>query len=137
MARHTEPTPEQIQGWKEWVESRPDPVKAVAKRFDPWTLYKLKTTGHNVTLYSFSEVGTVTVDVRAEFNEVLLHERRVFGINPDDLEETDLPTSPGIALMSNEDVEDNIDALRVMVRPDLWEMNEEGVAVPKPEPTKN
>lgn len=45
MARYTEPTEEQLKVWDEWVASRPEVIKKLAERFDPWSLYKLKTTG--------------------------------------------------------------------------------------------
>ena len=90
MARFTEPTPEQEAGWKEWVAERPPVVRAVAERFEPWSLYRLKTTGQRVTIHSFSEDGTMTVLVTGDFN-LLTFSRSVFGINPDDLEPCDLP----------------------------------------------
>src|SRR5262245_52877430 len=95
MARIHEPTSEEEAGWKEWVASRPPAVRKVAERFDPWTLYRMKSTGHRVTLYSFGEGRdgckvSLTVNVLGAFNLVTF-ERRVFGIDPDDLEPCDLP----------------------------------------------
>lgn len=136
MAVIFEPTDEQKTAWAEFVASRPDNVKAVAERFFPWILYRLKSSGHRVTLCSFGEhedgTVTLTVNVTGEFNAVMF-ERSVFGISPDDLEECELPTedeSTG-TLMGPQDVDANIDALRVMVRPDLFAMNEHGKAVRK------
>lgn len=124
--RHTQPTSAQVQGWKEWVAERPPAVRVVAERFDPWTLYRLKTTGQRVYILSFSDPSLITcnwcggnggpvppggdpcnncggsgkiekvtcrVGVSGEFN-LITYERDVFGINPDDLEECDLP-GPG------------------------------------------
>lgn len=92
--RYVEPTAEQLQGWKDWVADRPEEVRTVAERFDPWTLYRLKSSGHRVTVGAFDEEqdGKVTlrVNVTGEFNFVTF-ERSVFGVNPDDLEECDLP----------------------------------------------
>ena len=72
------------------MAGRPDNVRKVAERFDPWTLYHMKSTGQHVTLYSFSEADngtvTLTVNVTREFNPEVLVERQVFGIDPDDLE---------------------------------------------------
>jgi hypothetical protein len=65
MARFTEPTQEQLTRWNEWVDSRPEVIQKLCARFDPWSLYKLKTTGHLVTLSSFNEDNTVTVNVTA------------------------------------------------------------------------
>lgn len=133
MARITEPTTEQEYGWREWVASRPANVKAVAERFDPWSLYRMKDTGQRVTIASFGEEDsgtvTLTVNVSADFNFTLF-ERQVFGVNPDALEPCDLPSpdEPRGTMLSGEQVEENIDALRVFGRPDLWEMGTDGKA---------
>jgi hypothetical protein len=89
MKRIATPTQEQESAWNEWILSRPEKVRIVAERFDPWSLYRMKSTGHRVTIFSFSEGSdgkiTMTVDVLGEFN-LIAFERRVFGIDPDDLE---------------------------------------------------
>ena len=94
MAQIKKPTPEQEAGWKEWVAGRPDNVREVAERFNPWTLYRMKSTGQRVSICSFGEGEkgdvTLTVDIVGQFN-LLLHDLQVFGIDPDDLEECDLP----------------------------------------------
>jgi len=129
MARLFEPTKAQLAHWRKWVKSRPPAVRAVAERFDPWSLYRLKSSGHRVTIYSFSGDGTLTVNVTGQFNAVMF-DRQVFGIAPDDLEPCE-PPAPDEAvgtLMTPEDVDANRDALRVMVRPDLWVMNDDGTA---------
>jgi len=77
--------------WQKWVDSRPELIKSMCSKWQPNILYRLKTTGQVVTLYSFSEDGTVTVDVTKIFNLPLLFERRVFGIDPNELEECDIP----------------------------------------------
>jgi hypothetical protein len=96
MARYMEPTPELEQLWQQFVESRPPNVRAVASRFDPWSLYRLRASGHRVPIYAFDEEqdGRVTmrVNVLAQFN-CILFERRVFGIAPDDLTPCELPTA--------------------------------------------
>lgn len=83
MAMFYEPTPEQKSAWKTWVAERPLTVRAVAERFDPWSLYRMKPNGERVTIASFGEgengVVTVTVNVTAEYNFVLF-ERQVFGV---------------------------------------------------------
>jgi hypothetical protein len=129
MARLIEPSAEQEAAWKEWVETRPPGVREVAERFEPWSLYRLKSTGQRVTLRSIASDGTVTVNVTGQFN-LVTHERAVFGIDPDDLEPCDPPPpgEPVGSAMTQQEVEDNIDALRVQVRPDLWYMGEDGVA---------
>lgn len=129
MARWIEPTQEQMDGWDEWATSRPEPVRGLAQRFPPWELYRLKPTGQRVTVASYFEDGTLSVNVLAQFN-LTLHESSVFGIDPDDLESCELPSDdePVGAILTREQVEDNIDALRVMIRPDLFVLDEDGKA---------
>ncbi len=89
--------PEHVAMWDDWVASRPQVIQdLVAKhnlRLD--RLYRLKTTGQRVTLYSLSEDGTVTVNVQEKFNRDKMlpfggmMDKSVFGIDPDDLEETE------------------------------------------------
>ncbi len=79
--------------WREWVASRPESVQKLCRQLPLGRLYRLKTSGHRVTLYSYAEDGTVTVNVTGEYNAVTF-ERQVFGIKPEDLEECDLP-EPG------------------------------------------
>jgi len=113
MARIVEPTQAQVEEWKAWVAERPEVVREIAERLEPWSLYRLKTTDQRVTLYSISEDGTVTVDVTGQFNR-LLFERRVFGIDPDDLEPCELPT-PGEPLgmeLSQEEAERRLPEIR-------------------------
>lgn len=83
--------------WQKWLKKRPPHVRAIAEKYPPNRLYRLKTTGHRVTVYSLREgkggAVTMTVNITAEYNLVDF-ERQVFGIDPNDLEECDLP-APG------------------------------------------
>lgn len=88
MARFCEPTEKEFKAWKKWVAKRPPVVKALAERFDPWTLYALD--GSRVYPVAFNEDGTLTVAVTRHFNLVVF-ERQVFGVDPDTLIECDLP----------------------------------------------
>lgn len=100
--------------WNEWVETRPPVVQDLCRRFPPDRLYRLKDSGHRVTLYSYSEDGTMTVNVTGEYNAVIFS-RRVFGINPDDMEECDLPGTDellGELLTDENDIEAFIDKIR-------------------------
>ncbi len=54
---------------------------------------------------SYSENGTVTVAVSGEFNAVTF-ERQVFGVNPDDLDECDLPAKDEVTGVRTTDPED-------------------------------
>lgn len=112
--------------WKEWVASRPSAAcRAAGEKVNPWTLYRLKGTDQIVFVVSLFEDGTVKVRVSADFN-LILFERDVFGINVDDLEPCEIPkgTVTG-ALLSQEDLNANVDAIRVAVRPDLWAMGDD------------
>lgn len=106
MAQFTESTSEQKAGWSQWVAERPDNVRKVAERFDPWTLYRMKDTNQRVTLYSFGEQAdggvTVTVNITGQFN-LIAFDRQVFGVDPDDLEECDLPEGEPLGEVLNED----------------------------------
>jgi hypothetical protein len=130
--RFCKPTKKQQDGYRKWVKKLPKKVRAVAERFDIWTLYRLKSSGDRVMLQSFDGDGTLTVAVSGKFNLVIA-ERQVFGVPPDDLEECDLPAPDEKlgALMTTEEAVDNLDAMRVLVRPDLWVMTEDGTAVRK------
>lgn len=132
MAIIREFTPEEASEWAKWVRSRPPTVRDLCERFPPNRLFRLKSTGDLVTVHSWCENGTITVDVTAEFNAVLF-ERNVFGISPDDMEECDIPGPEVVtgALMSADQVDENIDALRCMIRPDLFIMGSDGKAVRK------
>ncbi len=89
----------------------------------------MKSTSQRVTLSSICEDGTISVSVSADYNFVL-HERNVFGIDPNDLEPCEIPSSDELvgSVLTQEQVEENIDALRVLVRPDLFAMDNDGTA---------
>lgn len=132
MANIEEPTEDHKKEWAEWVAQRPEVVRAIAEKFFPWKLYRMKSTGQRVGIYSFSEDGTITVLVTGAFNKVNF-DRQVFGIDPKDLEECELP-SPDEAVgteLRPEEVEENIDLLRAEIRPDLWWLDKHGTAVRK------
>src|SRR5580698_10105167 len=108
MARFCEPTPKQLKGYKAWVRKRPPVVRAVAERFDPWTLYRMGD--HRVYVLSFAGDGTLTVAITGQFNRVLFA-RQVFGVPPDSLEECDLPDEDEVlGLVIAETTEEDIKA---------------------------
>ena len=107
-------TPKQRKDWDTWVASRPEAVRSTCKRFPPDRLYRLRTTGQRVTILSYSEDGTVTVSLSARYNLVIF-ERQVVGITPQDLEETELPPSGelvGALLTDRTDIETYINEWR-------------------------
>lgn len=115
-----DPTDKNRSDWKAWVASRPAIVREIIDRhaFEPWKLYRMKSTGHRVTIAAFDEPESggvmVRVDVSGAFNLVAF-ERQVFGIDPDDLEECDLPAPDeplGSLGMSIEEVKKRVEALK-------------------------
>lgn len=105
------------EAWNEWVASRPPVIQEMCAKLPPDRLYRLSPTGHRVTLVSYSENGTVTVAVTGEYN-ALAFSRQVFGINPDDLTECDLPGEDevlGTLLTDKAEVDKYIDATRPYV----------------------
>ena len=76
--------------WEEWVNTRPAVVKDLCLRYPPNKLYRIKTTGQRVTIHSYAEDGTVTVDVTGEFNRVII-DTQVFGVAATHLVECDVP----------------------------------------------
>lgn len=101
------------RAWAEWVKGRPPVIQAMCERFPPGRLYRLKPTGQRVTMHSYNESGTVTVEITGEYNLVDFN-RQVFGINPDDLEECDLPAAGELlgTLVPADHVDAYIDAIR-------------------------
>ncbi len=108
MSRYTDfhvPTAEQRASWAAWLAQLPEHVRAVAAKLNPWTLYRLKSSGHRVVLHSLGDDDAdsskpilLTVNVLGKFNFVSF-ERRVTGVVPEDLEECELP-APGEKLGS-------------------------------------
>lgn len=118
MANICEVTPEMESEWLEWANTRPSEVREVALRFRPWILYQMIPTGQRVYIVSLAEMEddsvTLSVMVSGDFNQVMF-ERKVFGVNPDDLEECDLPgldEKVGAVLTSDEDIKKYIDKIR-------------------------
>jgi len=97
MANWYEPTEEMKDQYREWVQGRPERVRAAVDRHGivPWKLYRIGS-GHRVYVTSIEEPKdphapvTVMVMVSGDYNVVAM-ERRVFGINPATLVECDLP----------------------------------------------
>lgn len=100
--------------FEEWLATRPPIIQELARKIPPDKLYRLKTSGHRVFLYSYSEDGTCTVIVSGQFNLVTF-ERRVFGIKPEDLEECDPPGPDepvGTMLTEDNDVKQFIEMVK-------------------------
>lgn len=93
-----------------WVATRPPVIQEMCRRLPPDRLYLIKSTGQRCTLHSYSENGTVTVDITGQYNRIL-YDRRVFGVDAGELEECDFPASDepiGTILTTPEEVEAHI-----------------------------
>lgn len=75
---------------EKWLATRPPIIRESFEKRPANRLYRMKSSGHRCTIYSYSEDGTVTVAVTGQFNRVKFG-RQVFGISLDDLEECELP----------------------------------------------
>jgi hypothetical protein len=131
--RLTKPTKAQERKWRRWVQSLPDPkARETGEKVDPWTLYRIKSTGQRATLTSIFADGTLSMAVSGEFNAVLFA-RTVFGVPLDDIEECGLPdpSEPVGVALTEQEVKDNLDALRAIGRPDLWKLDGKGNAIRK------
>lgn len=111
MADYAVPTDEERAQWEAWVDGLPPVVRELARKFTPWSLWLMKSSGHRVVPYSFDEHAdgsyTLRVDVLAIFNSITF-ERRVFGIPAEDLEPCELPGPEeelGATLTDDEDIE--------------------------------
>lgn len=96
----------------------------------------MQSTGQRVTLLSIFEpnaegVVTVMVAIMGKYNPGLLFDRQVFGVAATDLVECDVPPEGPGPVLTSEEADANIDAIRVMLRPDLFEMGDDGKAVRK------
>ncbi len=114
MAKIFEMDPEAQATWNEWVAARPENVQVMCRALPPDRLYRMKSTGHRVQLYSYCEDGTLTVIVSGKYNAVMF-DRRVFGISAADLEECELPLPGerlGAALTEQKDVDKFIERAR-------------------------
>lgn len=109
--------------WEEWVSTRPLVVQELCRRYPPDRLYLLKPQGQRVTILAYAENGTLRVNVSGEWN-CLVFERDVFGINPNDLEECDLPNENEVTgtMLTKED---DVKAFCAMLRDDMGANAEE------------
>lgn len=94
MARYREPSEVEERMWRAWCASRPPDIEEVALRFEPWAVYRRKSTGHVVVVTCITEYHegspTVMVRIAGEFNKTA-GEHTVQGVQPDDLEPCEVP----------------------------------------------
>ena len=86
MTKHIEWTDQQKIEWDSWVSGRPECVQKMCKSHPPDNIYKMKSTGHIVTLVSYFEDDTVKVSITNDIVKQTFMERYVFDVNLDDLE---------------------------------------------------
>lgn len=112
MAKWIAWTEGQKELYAAWIAERPQCIRDMVERYNLSAdeLYVLKTTGQRVTLHSLDEDGTVQVNVLPEYNTDLITGifglgRRVFGINPADLEpcECPIPVVDGATILDTDD----------------------------------
>lgn len=71
-----------------WIKSRPKAVRSMIRAYPPNLIYTLGDR-QRCTIYSYSEDGTITVNITQELNpecDLWLMDRQVFGILPSDLQ---------------------------------------------------
>jgi hypothetical protein len=110
-------TDEEMKEYSEWAASAPPVVRDILERLAPNKLYRIKSTGQRCDVYSVSEKGTVTVNITGQFN-VVAFDIQVFGVDPNELEECDLPGPDepvGTLLTTTEEIREYVDRIRPIV----------------------
>ena len=79
-------TKKEYREWDDWLESRPNCIKKMCFSHPADQIYRMKSTGHIATIFSYSENGTVKVVINNEYVIQTSMERFVFGVTLDDLE---------------------------------------------------
>jgi len=77
-----------------WYKARPPLIQQKIDLYPPDRLYRQKSTGRIVYLYSYEEgedglCETCTITITKRFNPTCVLNRRVFGVRLDDLEEVE------------------------------------------------
>ena len=100
------------EAWAAEVATFPPLVQELCNQLPPDRLYRMKSSGHRVTINAYNIDGTVIVDVTGKYNFVLF-ERRVFGVFPADFEECELPAGErlGVQLTNPEEIQAALDKL--------------------------
>jgi hypothetical protein len=125
MANIIEPDEEYMREYEKMFEILPTNQQEVIKKFPPWKLYRLKSTNQRVEILTIGTDKDNTVKFRVDISgkyNMILFDRQVFGIDPDDLEECDLPDEPvGTLLTEEEDIDKSIEFFRKQMYPDARE----------------
>lgn len=117
--------------WWDWVGTLPENVQELCRKYPQNKLYRLKSTGHRVTIYSYSKNGTLTVNVTGQYN-LITFERQVFNVSPGDIEECDLPGDDeelGVMLTEEGEIDKFINFIKSEIA--LDEISNE-IVIPRP-----
>lgn len=107
-------TEDQQREYDAWLAQSSAEIRPLIERYPPYLLYRHKGTGQRMCILSYDGDGTLTVSVSAKYNRCVF-EKNVFGVNPADLEECELPGPDehvGAVLTEQKDVDAFIDAAR-------------------------
>lgn len=118
MARYVDPKLKQLEQWEAWKARQQPAVQAMAARFDPWSVYRLKTTGQRGVIAALEEnddgTWTFSLAITGQFNLVTV-DALVHGVRCEDLEPSDLPGEGeplGTMLTKPEDIAAYVEAHR-------------------------
>jgi len=79
-------TEAQQQVWDEWVKTRPECIQKMCASHPADNIYQMKSTKQIVTMISYSEDGTVKVEITNKYVNQVAFDREVFGVDINDLE---------------------------------------------------
>lgn len=116
MANIYEPDETIMRGYNNLLEELSVNEREIMEKYPPWKLYRLKSSGHMVEIIAigtYEDGVKFRVDISGKYNCVMF-ERQVFGIDPNDLEECDLPDGPtGVLFTEDEDIAKVIDSMKL------------------------
>lgn len=82
---------EQEAALEEWLAGRPQVICDLARLFPPWNAYRIKATGQHGEICSYSENGTLSLDIIGHDNALMskmasVSPTTVFGIGINDIQ---------------------------------------------------
>lgn len=101
MAKLFDMATAQVDRYEQWKKTRPEDHHALLNRFQQNYIYKHKETNQIGLVCRVESQNAVTLLVPRRLNDDKIPTLMVHGINPDDLEDADLPE--GVTLMSYEE----------------------------------
>lgn len=103
-------TADELKALNKWIKQLPKSCRKIAEKYPPTKLYFDKSCKLRVVIISYYENGTVGTSVLGKYN-LITFERNVFGVQPGDLSECDLPSpneKVGVLLTDEKDIKDFI-----------------------------